>query len=155
MEVGGRTLKAELQRSNPTATPGCRKDDCLPCSNGRGKGGKCHKNNVNYMIECLDCPESRRPVYHGETSKNLYTRSLQHVSNRMQEESFMKKHEIEKHEGRKARYGAKVTHTNRDCMSRQIREGTMIRRSERPVLNSKAEWFQPPIYRVRNEIVQE
>ena len=67
----------------------------------------------------------------------------------------MKKHEIEKHEGRKARFGAKVTHTNRDCMSRQIREGSMIRRSERPILNSKAEWFQPPIYRVRNEIVQE
>ena len=67
----------------------------------------------------------------------------------------MRKHEIEKHDGKTVKFGAKVTHTNRDCMSRQIREGTVIRRSEKPLLNSKTEWFQPPIYRVRNEIVQE
>ena len=62
LEVGGRTLKSELQRSNPTATPGCDKSDCLPCSGGRGKGGKCHKNNVNYVIECHLCPEGRRTL---------------------------------------------------------------------------------------------
>ena len=67
----------------------------------------------------------------------------------------VKKHEVEKHDGRAVNFGAKVTHTKRDCMSRQIREGTLIRRCEKPILNSKAEWFQPPIYRIRNEIVQE
>merc|ERR1712141_490883 len=40
---------------------------------------------------------------------------------------------------RQEKNGAKVTHTNRDCMSRQIREGTQIRRCEKPILNSKAE----------------
>ena len=155
VEMGGRTLKAEMQKSNPTATPGCQKEDCLPCSNGRGKGGKCHKSSVNYQIECLECPKDQRPVYHGETSKNLYTRSLQHMGNRSHEDSFMKKHEVEKHDGRAVKFGAKVTHTNRDCMSRQIREGTQIRRCEKPILNSKAEWFQPPVYRIRNEVVQE
>ena len=77
------------------------------------------------------------------------------MSNRSHEDSFMKKHEVEKHDGRAVKFGAKVTHTNRDCMSRQIREGTQIRRCEKPILNSKAEWFQPPVYRIRNEIVQE
>ena len=155
VEIGGRTLKSELQKSNPTATPGCDKEDCLPCSNGRGKGGKCHANNVNYQIECLECPEQRRPIYHGETSKNLYTRASQHLSMRSQEESFMRKHEVEAHEGRTVKFGAKVTHTNRDCMSRQIREGVGMRRSTQTLLNSKTEWFQPPIYRVINEMIRE
>ena len=52
----------------------------------------------------------------------------------------MRKHEIEAHEGRTADFGAKVTHTNRDCMSRQIREGIGMRRSMQPILNSKTEW---------------
>ena len=155
VETGGRTLKSELQKSNPTADPGCDKQDCLPCSNGRGKGGKCHANNINYKIECLDCPENQRPVYHGETSKNLFTRASQHIGMRSQEESFMRKHEVEEHEGRTAEFDAKVTHTNRDCMSRQVREGVMIRRSKQPILNSKTEWFQPPIFRVVNEIIRE
>ena len=155
IEIGGRTLKSELQKSNPTATPGCDKEDCLPCSNGRGKGGKCHANNVNYLIECLECPEQQRPIYHGETSKNLYTRASQHLSMRSHEESFMRKHEVETHEGRKVKFGAKVTHTNRDCMSRQIREGVSMRRSTQPLLNSKTEWFQPPIFRVINEMIRE
>ena len=155
VEMGGKTLKSQLQKSNPTATPGCDKEDCLPCSKGRGKGGKCHASNVNYKIECLDCPERQRPVYHGETSKNLYTRAAQHLNMRKQDESFMRKHEIEAHEGRTADFGAKVTHTNRDCMSRQIREGIEMRRSMQPILNSKTEWFQPPIFRVISEMSRE
>ena len=43
IEMGGRTLKRELQKSNPTATPGCDKTDCACCKEGRGKGGQCHK----------------------------------------------------------------------------------------------------------------
>ena len=67
----------------------------------------------------------------------------------------MRKHEMEEHEGKTTKFGAKVTHTNRDCMSRQVREGVMIRRSKQPVLNSKTEWFQPPLFRIQNEVVRE
>ena len=52
LEVGGKTIKRTLQKSNPTATPGCDEEDCLACYNGRGQGGDCRKNNVNYEIEC-------------------------------------------------------------------------------------------------------
>ena len=44
VEMGGRKLKSELQRSNPTASPGCGKEDCIGCSAVRGKGGQCHRN---------------------------------------------------------------------------------------------------------------
>ena len=37
LEIGGRTLRSEIQRSNPTATPGCSKKDCLSCEEERGK----------------------------------------------------------------------------------------------------------------------
>ena len=155
VEMGGKTLKSEVQRSNPTATPGCERKDCLGCSMGRGKGGRCHKNNVNYKIECLDCPEDERATYIGETSKNLYTRTSQHVNGRQDEDSFMRKHEEEKHDGRQAKYRARVTNTNRDCLTRQVREGVMIRRCLEPVMNSRAEWFQPPVFGIQNEIVRE
>ena len=37
VETGGRTIKSELQRSNPTVTPGCDLPDCPFCSEERGK----------------------------------------------------------------------------------------------------------------------
>ena len=154
VEMGGRTMKSELQRSNPTATPGCEKADCLACVEDRGAGGKCHKNNVNYEIVCTECPEDKRPVYVGETAKNLYTRAAQHLSCRKNEESFMRKHEVEMHDGNEVSFKARVTHSNKDCLSRQVREGVLIRRCRGPIMNSKAEWFQPPLFKVLNEVVR-
>ena len=150
LEVGGRTLKSEIQRSNPTATPGCSKKDCLGCKEERGKGGKCHKNNINYQISCQSCEK----MYIGETSKNLYTRTSQHIQN-SDGEAFMNKHYEEEHKGEQKRFEAKVTHTNKDCLTRQIREGVLIRRATKPLLNSRTEWFQPPLFRVQSEVVRE
>ena len=81
MEVGGKTMKRVLQKSNPTATPGCDEEDCIACKPERGKGGDCRKNNVNYEMERRLCPEGESPVYIGETSRNLYTRAKEHVNN--------------------------------------------------------------------------
>ena len=150
LEIGGRTLRSEIQRSNPTATPGCNKSDCLGCEESRGKGGKCHKNNVNYQINCQKCDK----VYIGETSKNLYTRTLQHTRNNKEDEAFMSKHYREEHIGEEKKFSAKVTHTNRDCLTRQIREGVLIRRATKPLLNSRTEWFQPPLFRVQSEVLR-
>ena len=58
----------------------------------------------------------------------------------------------EKHESEADNFVAKVTHCNTDCLTRQVREGVLIRKSQKQVMNSKAEWFQPPLYRIRNEI---
>ena len=103
----------------------------------------------------MECPESTRATYIGETSKNLYTRAAQHIGNREQEESFIKKHEVESHNGETAQWKASVTHTNRECLSRQVREGVQIRRNPKPSLNSKTEWFQPPLYKIMKEVVRE
>ena len=110
---------------------------------------------VNYEIVCMDCPEDKRPVYIGETARNLYTRAAQHQSGRSKEESFMKKHEEEVHGGQVASFKARVTHTNKDCLTRQVREGVLIRRCRGPIMNSKTEWLQPPLFKIQNEVVRE
>ena len=51
VQMGGRRMKSEFQKYTPTATPGCMQDDCMGCKEGKGKGGKCQKGNINYEIE--------------------------------------------------------------------------------------------------------
>ena len=162
MEVGGRTVKGELQKSNPTATPGCTKGDCIACHAERGKGGNCRRNNVNYEIECHLCPEGNRPVYIGETSRNLYTRGREHMSGgrrtgtaEERESTFVRRHMEEYHQDMEADFRGKVVKQNKDSFSRQVREGVLIRRSTKDMMNSKSEWFQPPIYRIRSDVVRE
>ena len=123
------------------------------------------KNNVNHEIECRLCPEGESPVYVGETSRNLYTRGKEHASNLHRtpgeesesEPSFMKRHFEEYHRDAEIRnsFKARVTKKNTDSLSRQVREGVYIRRSTRRTMNNKSEWFQPPIFRIRSEIVRE
>ena len=157
VEMGGRTLKSELQRSNPTATPGCTKNDCVACEPGRGEGGQCHRSNINYRIDCQLCPEEKKAPYMGETARNLYTRAAEHIDDyeKKEEGSFMKKHMDEHHKDMQSKFIARVTHTNKDCMTRQVREGVMIRKHSHNIMNTRAEWYQPALYRVRNEIIRD
>ena len=103
IESGGRKLKSKLQKSNPTATPGCDNADCLACAGGRGKGGPCMKSNVQYELECELCPDTDKCVYIGESSRNLYTRAKEHIgkynSRKTSHDSIIKKHQDEKHQG--------------------------------------------------------
>ena len=73
--------------------------------------------------------------------------------NSRDEEYFLSKHMREKHGGQSEDFRAKVTHLNKDCLTRQIREGVLIRRSGKELMNTKTEWFQPPLLSIRSEIV--
>ena len=132
MEIGGKTIKRVLQRSNPTATPGCEDADCIACRDERGGGGNCRRNNVNYEIECQLCPEGNRPVYIGETSRNLYTRGKEHMGSvnregtEEREASFIQKHMEKCHQGRESKFKAKVTHSNKDSLGRQVAGAALV-----------------------------
>ena len=153
-EVGGRSIKSIVQKSNPTATPGCDKPDCMPCMQGRGNGGNCMKSNVQYEVKCTRCPVDRQPVYIGETSRNLYTRAKEHQDRyrKRNKDSFMLDHQLDQHQGEEAQYVTKNVKNFQDCLTRQISEGIYIRRSDKPVLNSKSEWHQPCLWKVQTEI---
>ena len=159
VEYGGRTVKSKVQKSNPTANPGCNNGDCLACQNGGGQGGNCLRSNVLYELGCNLCSGASQCVYIGETSRNLYTRGKEHIgkylSQKQNNESFIKKHQIEKHNDLPADFSAKVVDTFKDCLTRQISEGIHLRRSNVTVLNAKSEWHQPPLWSVQSEIVRD
>ena len=144
-------MRRVLQVSNPLESRGCDSPDCLPCKDGRGNGGNCRGCGTNYEIECQLCPDD---VYIGESSRNLYTRCKEHVSRYQAGKvtSFMAKHQTTAHQGQEASYKAKVTASTRDCLTRQMREAVLIRRSSGPVLNGKTEWHQPALFRIQSEI---
>ena len=154
IETGGLSMRSVLQRSNPLETQGCDSPDCLPCAPGRGEGGNCEGSSANYEIECQLCPEGSKSIYIGESSRNLYTRSKEHLASYRSGEvtSFIGKHQNTSHPGEEPMYVAKVTSRTRDCLTRQVREAILIRRSQVPILNSKTEWHQPALYRVQNEV---
>ena len=154
VESGGATLKRELQRSNPTAAPGCDKGDCPCCKEDRGKGGQCHRANVNYEVICELCPKESQTKYIGETSRNLYTRMGEHQGGEHEEGSFIRKHMEGRHRGEESRFRPRVTHINKDCLTRQIREGVLIRHN-RNALNTKSEWHLPALYRIHKEIIKD
>ena len=153
IETGGISVKSILQKSNPLETAGCDLEDCLPCKPGRGEGGQCEGCGINYEIECQLCPDGERGVYIGESSRNMYTRSKEHLTsfNSKLQSSFILNHQNSKHMGEEPHFKAKVTARTRDCLTRQIREAVLIRRSLVPVLNGKSEWHQPPLYRVQHQ----
>ena len=156
VETGGLSMKSILQKSNPMKTVGCEHPDCLPCKQGRGGGGNCESCSVNYEMECQLCPQDRKSVYIGESARNLYTRSKEHLCNyrTSPNTSFIAKHQNTVHNGAEPSYKATVTACTRDCLSRQVREAVLIRRSNHTVLNGKSEWHQPALYRVQQEVVR-
>ena len=156
VETGGRTMKSEVQVSNPTATSGCDDGDCLACQYGRGKGGNCRQSNIEYEVECQLCPDDRKCLYIGESSRNIYTRVKEHQSSYRNRngKSFMKKHQEKHHQGLPGSYKAKVTGSFRDCLTRQVSEGVSIRRCDVEVMNGKSEWHQPALWRVQNELMR-
>ena len=95
-----------------------------------------------------------RATYYGESSRNLITRMDEHIGAARGEGSFMRKHMEEKHAGEESKFRARVTHMNRDCLTRQIREGVLIRNNPN-ALNTKTEWHLPALFRVNNEVVRE
>ena len=60
----------------------------------------------------------------------------------------------EKHRGEESRFTPRTTHVNKDCLTRQVREGVLIRHNVN-ALNTKSEWHLPALYRINNEIVRE
>ena len=93
-------------------------------------------------------------TYIGETSRNLFTRGLEHQDKfeKRKPDSFMFNHQEERHPGDQPDYKVSVVGSYRDPLSRQVAEGVLITRCKEEILNSKSEFRQPPIVRVRREV---
>ena len=67
----------------------------------------------------------------------------------------MMKHQQEKDFKAETDFKGKVKSQFQDCLSSQVAEGVYLRRYETEVLNTKAEWHQPALWRVRSELNRE
>ena len=83
VETGGISLKSVMQRSNPLETPGCDRSDCFPCKQVKGEGGQREACGIQYQVQYQFCPQDQKAVYIGKSSRNLCTKSLEHMSDYM------------------------------------------------------------------------
>ena len=153
VETGGKTVGAALKLANPTETKGCTDRRCVGCRSEAGAGGNCRKSNINYEMECQLCPPGRRAKYIGESSRNLFSRGQEHESkyrNRKKGSCMLK--QVKEHNGAASLDTVRVTGSDRDCLTRQVRESVKIKRCQEPVLNAKSEWHQPALWQVQSEI---
>ena len=153
VERGGRTIERSLMKPNPLGKEGCEKTDCILCKQPGG-GKLCHKGNVCYIMDCkIDGCDA---VYDGESHRNAYTRGREHMQKyeRKDESSFIYKHQVEQHNSQPANFGMRVARSFKDPLSRQVTEAIMIKNHKGTLLNSKAEFHQAPLVRVRQEIVR-
>ena len=141
VERTGRTLKSELQTSNPFKRGNCGRMSCFVCTTA-GKGN-CDTESVTYKIECEgeDCEKD----YKGETSNNGYTRGTQHLTDlasKNVDNSPLWRHCLEGHRGEMQSFKMSITGSYRnDPMLRQIAEAVQINNSHvGTLINDRAEW---------------
>ena len=155
IEQTGVSLEKLFQKSNSFKEQTCKKFDCIVCD---GKGVKCRAEGVGYRIICKECSkQNKTSEYLGETGKNAYTRSKQHMQglkNKSENNAFYKhwknNHETadEVESRRLNNFEIRVEKSYKDPMSRQINEMVRITNFRGTLLNSKTEWNAPPIVRI-------
>ena len=149
VERSGRTLKSQLQTSDPFRAGGCGRGDCFVCTT-TGKGN-CMTESVTYRLECLG-EGCRRNVYKGETAANGYTRGGEHLSTLASHDvdnSPLWKHCLAEHGGEMQSFEMSVTGSFRnDAMLRQITEAVQINNTDRrELMNDRSEWNMNPVPR--------
>ena len=155
VEKGGCMLKRRLQRSSIRRDKKCGEKDCAACATADRKGkreSRCREENVCYAVYCSECKEKgKRSVYYGETGRNVYCRSKEHMKKyeKKDEESVFWEH-IEKEHGKER--DEKVSYCEDwdyevigsfrgDSLMRRINEAVCIRREEKESLLNRQEEF--------------
>ena len=155
VEQTGVSLERLFQKSNPFKEKNCGKLDCVV---SHEDGVKCRTEGVGYIGVCKECKKNEiKSEYIGETGKNAYTRSKQHLAGlkSKNEENALYKHWRNSHETpyeqesrRLQNFEFKVEKSFQDPMSRQINEMVRCINFKGTLLNSKSEWNAPPIVRI-------
>ena len=129
----------------------CNLNDCLPCASitkPLGKTSKCKLNRVVYEARCRDCANAgKERIYHGETARNLYERSREHMNafHNKSPNSFIYKHVLSEHDGETKNivFDWKVLNKFQKPLSRQLKEALYIENKDKCVnINLKSEYFK-------------
>ena len=102
----------------------------------------CRSSGVNYEVQCQD--RLCQHTYNGQSSKNGYSRGLEHVDDfkNKRERSIMWKHCREKHNGMSRRFKMSIRKIVRnDPTKRLITEAIYINKTNpNSSMNDKTEW---------------
>ena len=147
----GRTLKSQLQTSDPFRAGGCGRGDCFVCTT-TGKGN-CMTESVTYRLKCLGEGCSKN-VYKGETAGNGYTRGGEHLKTLASHDvdnSPLWKHLPAEQGGEKQSFEMSVTWSfQNNAMLQQITEAVQINNSDRhELMNDQSEWNMNPVITAR------
>ena len=115
------------------------------------------KGGIGYEAECCECKrQGKISLYHGETSRTLYTRATEHLArdsgeNGEESKKALLKHTAAFHPGKEPNFNIKVTGSFNDPLTRHINEGVRINNSRSNagyLMNSKSEYRQGEVPRV-------
>ena len=124
-------------------------DKCFTCQTTAK--GNCKSTGINYEVLC-DQTECEF-IYHGQSSKNGYTRGNEHFDDltHKRDKSVMWKHCCDKHQRRTQKFKMKITGTIRnDPTKRQITEAIHINNTDPlKLMNEKTEWNYVKLPRVQ------
>ena len=158
MELGGTSIRSILCKSAPKEETTCGSEECSVCTSESNKRLCCRKatkGGVGYDIQCMECLENGNTtsVYHGETSRTLYTRAKEHL-HRGQGDDANKpliKHLLTHHPDKAPNFDIKPVGFFQDVLTRQINEGVRINNSNSDqgyLMNSKSEFRQGEVPRI-------
>ena len=157
VEKSGVKLEDILTSSNPWKGQLCNRLDCLLCTTklktDKNNKQDCSKRNLVYETHCATCETRERKrieaeiegkaerekrikeikqfKYIGETSRSVYERSREHVSDmeQLKPSSHLLKHIVDKHEKEnpgEIEFGLRVLKYTRSSFERQILESVII-----------------------------
>ena len=143
IERTGRTLKSQLQRSNPFKEAKCGRDRCYICTTTNK--GNCMVEGITYELRCKDAECEIKNIYKGETSSSGYTRGVEHkrvLLAKDEKNSPLWRHCKNIHHSEVKDFEMSVTGTFRgDAMLRQITEAVQIQNTDmNKLMNTKSEW---------------
>ena len=160
VERGGRSVRSDLVRNNPFPRKSCGRRGCPLKWQQGGCQDRCYKEQIGSAGHCRRCRDHQLQsgvpkdkvedrVYHGESSRTLYTRAQQHrddyvsnySSNGEPKGSWMWDHVLKEHGGLPGPVASedftfRLVGTFRDCLGRQtdkaVRPGADRDTSVRP-----------------------
>ena len=141
VERTGRTLKSQLQTSNPFRKKNCRRNGCFVCTTNIGN---CNTEGISYDIKSQGENCNKSDDYRGESAHNGYTRGkdhLQYLRLRSKKNSPLWRHCLEVHNGQVQQFSMAINGTHRnDSMMRQITEAIQINNLDpNRLMNTRAE----------------
>ena len=178
LEAGGRKL-GEFFSTDLGRGLHCGRQECHCCNTGGENRPNCKSQSILYESVCELCKDedttsteessnheggmksgkecgkvdSRRGVYYGETSRSLHERSQEHLKDaeRFDPASHMIKHWMVDHPAQKELplFKFSVIRKFKDCLSRQVAEALRIMSTKDRILNSKNEYLDNCIPRIR------